>query len=174
MAGEKPPEPDTSASDDEISGGDNPKQPVIPSEILEKLPEDEQQVVLRAFQASYFEGPMPPPAILRGYEDVLAGSADRIISMAEKQQAHRMDMERAVIESDIQMERLGLVAGFVLALTVAVGSMGLIYTGNEITGLVVLIGEVVALVGAFYGVQRRRQHELAEREKRDEPTEKPS
>lgn len=40
-----------------------------------------------------FSGPLPPPSILRGYEDVLPGAADRIISMAEKQSKHRQEME---------------------------------------------------------------------------------
>ena len=40
-----------------------------------------------------FSGPIPPPSIIEGYERVLPGSADRIISMAEKQSAKSQDSE---------------------------------------------------------------------------------
>lgn len=37
---------------------------------------------LTAYEES-FEGPLPHPSILKGYEVVLPGSADRIIKMTE-------------------------------------------------------------------------------------------
>ncbi|MBY0460111.1 MAG: DUF2335 domain-containing protein, partial [Gemmataceae bacterium] len=36
-----------------------------------------------------FQGPLPPPAILAQYNQVLDGAAERIFQMAEKQAAHR-------------------------------------------------------------------------------------
>ena len=41
-----------------------------------------------------FTGPIPPPEILHQYREVLPDAPERILSMAEKQQNHRMDLEK--------------------------------------------------------------------------------
>ena len=49
----------------------------------------EQETTIRKVVAkvieSEFSGPIPPPNIMRGYEEILPGAADRILSMAERQ-----------------------------------------------------------------------------------------
>jgi len=49
-----------------------------------------------------FSGPLPRPSVLQGYESVLSGAADRIISMAEKQSEHRKEMERLATNAGIE------------------------------------------------------------------------
>jgi len=41
-----------------------------------------------------YAGPLPPPKLFEGYEQVLKGSADRILTMAEKEQSHRHSFEK--------------------------------------------------------------------------------
>ncbi|MDE0103545.1 MAG: DUF2335 domain-containing protein [Bryobacterales bacterium] len=38
-------------------------------------------------------GPLPPPKTIEGYEAIVPGAAGRIISMADKQLAHRQHLE---------------------------------------------------------------------------------
>ena len=52
-----------------------------------------RQVVTQVIQ-SEFSGPLPPPNIIKGYEDILPGAADRILSMAENQAKHRQEIEK--------------------------------------------------------------------------------
>ena len=40
-----------------------------------------------------FSGPLPPPAVLQGYEDIVLGAANRILEMAERQSKHRQQLE---------------------------------------------------------------------------------
>jgi len=166
MTDDKAEKSDTPEHSDEDTSENNSKIEAERTEILEKPPE-ELRTVLQALhvQEEYFQGPLPRPATLKEYEDILSGSADRIITMAEKQQQHRMEMEHAVIHSDIVMERLGLATGFILAVILAIGGIWLVSEGKELTGLIVLVGEIAALVGAFLFGQRRRQRELDERKK---------
>ena len=63
---------------------------------LEQLPEDQRQqilakavVQLSRTEVSLFSGPLPPAEELARYEDALPGSADRIVTMAEKEQEIR-------------------------------------------------------------------------------------
>jgi uncharacterized membrane protein len=74
--------------------------------------EIERSITLR--RAEFFEefsGPLPHPQALKAYDIVLPGAAERIISMAEKQQAHRLYLERTVIDGDTKRASLGLAAG---------------------------------------------------------------
>jgi len=76
-----------------------------------------------------YEGVIPPPEMYGGYEDVLEGSADRILKMAEKQQEHRFALEKSrqntrnelamrELKSTIILDGLSRVLGFIIILTV--------------------------------------------------------
>jgi uncharacterized membrane protein len=54
-----------------------------------------------------FSGPLPPPAILRGYEEVCPGSAQRILAMAEQQGDHRKKMEEKAVDAAVEEMRRG-------------------------------------------------------------------
>ena len=41
-----------------------------------------------------YSGPIPHPNILKQFEEVIPGSADRILKMAEKEQEHRHEFEK--------------------------------------------------------------------------------
>ena len=47
-----------------------------------------------ALRESFFVGPLPDPAALAEYEQIKPGFADRIVVMAEKESAHRRELER--------------------------------------------------------------------------------
>lgn len=47
-------------------------------------------------------GPIPPPEILKNYDAVKAGFAERIIKMAEEESAHRREIEKLVVESQAE------------------------------------------------------------------------
>lgn len=88
------------------------KEPVSDIEIEnEKQAEQVKQVVVEAIR-SEFSGPMPPPSILSGYEKILPGAADRILSMAEKQSAHRQKMEEKMIKTESRDSLLGVLFAF--------------------------------------------------------------
>ena len=54
----------------------------IPAEAQEtELPTDRSFLLL---SAEKFDGPIPHPSILKGYNDVVPGAAERILAMAEK------------------------------------------------------------------------------------------
>ena len=103
-------------------------------EILERLdievePKEKEQVrrVVAEVIQSEFSGPIPPPNIIRGYEEVLPGAADRIIAMAEKQSAHRQAMETKIIETESRDGFLGMVFAFSLSLLCIVAAVIIVY-----------------------------------------------
>ena len=88
--------------------------------VIETFPLEEQgkvvELVLEVTRITAFSGPIPPPAILQGYEDVIEGGAERILAMAEKQSKHRQEIEKEVITKQLGQSSRGQIFGFLLAL----------------------------------------------------------
>lgn len=118
---------------------------------LEALLQKEGSTKLLMQKAS-FSGPLPPPSILGEYNNVLEGSAERIMSLAEKEQQHRHYIEKKALNGHINLDRRGQYLGFSVA-TFALGcATFLIANGYVISGTIIGSLDIVALVGAFvYG-----------------------
>ncbi|MFN6133841.1 MAG: DUF2335 domain-containing protein [Synechococcaceae cyanobacterium] len=130
-----------------------------------KVLKDDNQGPL-AVEASYsFMGPIPPPGILAGYNNVIPNGADRVIKMAEQEQAHRHNIETTIVGKESFEKRVGLVFAFILALSVlGVSSYLLIFTEKSRYGLTVFIIELGGLVWAFLGAKEKRQRDISEEE----------
>ena len=46
-------------------------------------------------------GPLPDPAVLQRYEEILPGAAERILAMAEANAAHRREAQKQEMEATI-------------------------------------------------------------------------
>jgi uncharacterized membrane protein len=87
----------------------------------------------------------------------MPGLAERIVVMAEKQQAHRMELEQITVSGDNHRANWGLICGVVVALAVLTVSGILAYTNHETTAVILAGADIAALVGVFvYGTQSRR------------------
>lgn len=112
-------------------------------------------------QSQSFSGPLPHPEILKKFDDVVPGAAERIIKMAEEQSAHRKDLERKVIESDIARSRWGQILGFFIAIIgLSVSAIVSIY-GSPFAGGIIGVGTLASLVGVFmYGSKTRSEERI--------------
>jgi uncharacterized membrane protein len=61
-----------------------------------------------------YSGPLPPPMVLREFEDILPGSAERIFKQFEVQAEHRRRSETTVIASNAFTQKLGAVSAAVV------------------------------------------------------------
>ena len=83
--------------------------------------------------------------------------------MAEQQSAHRMALEKHVVTGDSRRSYLGLILGFIIALTFLGGGIFLIYSGHTFAGLLLGGLDLVSLVSVFViGTNSRK----AERERK--------
>jgi uncharacterized membrane protein len=113
--------------------------------------------------AAEFSGPLPPPEYLAKYEQVLAGSANRIIRMAEQQSSHRQHLEKIAIESNADIQKWGLACAFIIAMTAIVGGIWLSFRGMSGAGLTSIITALAALVGVFVYGKHQQNAELKEK-----------
>lgn len=86
----------------------------------------------------HYQGPLPTPAMLRGYEEVVRGGAERILAMAERQAAHRQAMESR-----------GQLFGFSLAACTIVGGFLSAAAGLPLVGVSGVILAAATLSGFF-------------------------
>ena len=128
------------------------------------------QLVKVAATLSY-SGPLPPPEALQRYDQILPGSANRIIKMAESQHEHRQKPEKTVVESNAFSQKVGLILGFVVAMTAIVGGIWLAGEGKSGSGVTAIIAALAALVGVFVYGKIEQRRELAEKAKAFSPPE---
>ncbi len=108
-----------------------------------------------------FAGPLPPPGILAGYDGVIPGAANRILIMAEQQHAHRVELERHIVRSDVLRSYAGMMCAVVLSLAIIWFAHDLAMNGHEATAAIMVGGDILALVGSFaYGTHSRRQERV--------------
>ncbi|MBC7836590.1 DUF2335 domain-containing protein [Acetobacteraceae bacterium] len=96
-----------------------------------------------------FSGPLPRPDILAGYEKILPGAANRIVSMAENQSAHRHSLENWVVRADAIRSLGGLVCAFLIVIAAMGIGTYLTIQGKPVTGIIVALGSLGTIVAAF-------------------------
>jgi uncharacterized membrane protein len=105
-----------------------------------------------------FSGPLPHPTILKQYDEVLPGGAERIVAMAERQSAHRQQLEKMVVESNCRNERSGTILGFVICMTTIGGGFYLILRGMDSGGIAAIVSSLAGLIFAFvYGKKKQAE-----------------
>lgn len=102
--------------------------------------------------ASAFAGPLPPPDLLAKYEKALPGLADRIVTMAEAEGAHR----RRLHQRAMRLSELGLAAAFAIAMTALGGGIYLVHEGSSREGMGSILLAISSLVLVF--VTRGKRH----------------
>ena len=140
-----------------------PQEPTLPPELAKEYneaPPEVQKAIAEVLEgrsekmslmATMFSGPLPPPDVLREYETVIPGAADRILSMAENQSAHRQHMERYIAEREYGDSRRGLNLGFIIIATLIIACCLMVLFGEHWT--VKLFGSVLG-AGGMVGLAR--------------------
>lgn len=108
---------------------------------------------------SEFSGPLPPPSIIQGYENVIPGAAERILAMAEKQSEHRQLMERTMIQSDSRDSLLGIIAALILGagclVTSCVIAISVPQNAGAICSAAFGITGIGSIVGPFLKINKK-------------------
>lgn len=134
---------------------------LLASALAEKIQTDHSapKEIIKVVKAvsQEFSGPIPPPQILAGYENIKTGFANRIVEMAEKEQSHRHGIEDKALISSITIQKRGQIFALILSLIILIGSMFLIYKGKEISGSILAGATLTGL--AYIFITGRKQDE---------------
>lgn len=138
--------------------GDLVRSPSTPVQPPRPSPAIQQQLLHVEEKYEEYTGPIPPPAMLRDYEQILPGLADRIITMAENQATHRRDIEKVVVYGGSRRSNLGLAAGLIVALAFGWWSYQLVLHDHELVGTIFGTADLGGLVSLFV-IGRNKQAE---------------
>ncbi|EIJ38524.1 putative membrane protein [Galbibacter orientalis DSM 19592] len=123
-------------------------------EIFKGVPQKKKVEILHSLsvvsiQHRSHSGPLPDPETLIKYNSVIPNGADRIMKMAENQQAHRISIENRVVASQSAQSKLGQVFGLIIGLVGIGCGTFLAATGEPTIGGIIAGGTVVSLVSVF-------------------------
>lgn len=115
-----------------------------------------------------FEGPVPHPDLLARYDDLVPGTAQRMIQLAEDESLHRRKMEEQVNLGNVQAQAkqleiadyqsrsvfrsdtIGQVAGALVSLSCVAGAIYLSVSGHEWTAAALAAIPTAAVIQAFF------------------------
>lgn len=107
-----------------------------------------------------YQGPIPLASELAGYEQVCKGSADRIIAMAERQSAHRQDIEKMIVKGRTRDSLLGIIAAMLLSFFILVAGVFCILAGHDWAGSTIITIDIVGLCTVFiYGTSLKNKQD---------------
>ena len=187
---------------DEDSGP--PDGDVLPSDLLEKIPAEERDAFAEKLQSlgiqftreEHYSGPLLPPNLAAGWNDLLPGSAERIFDLYEKQLIKRIEandrvltiaenkiqedselekkqhddsvsISKSIIAGNFDIAKRGQYIGAAGALLIGAIAFYLIHEGNSGWGIAVVIAEIVAFAGVFVVQERLRRNQLTQTEELD-------
>ena len=118
--------------------------------------------IFGSFEMMY-AGPIPPPAILKQFDKISPGLADKLVENSLEQSRHRRELERLVVEANTQSRTLGMYIGGGLGFTALVGAVITAVMGQPwVAG--VLVGAVTGgLVTSFFGSYKRQKTEIEDK-----------
>lgn len=160
---------------DAVSSGDDVPERDELVRLTDEAEEDFRTVASAKIES--YRGPLPQPEAMREYESALPGAADRILSMAERQAAHRIDIENRALElehlgvtSAFARANRGLNLGALVAVVIVAGGAFMAFLGYPEAGGGVIGGTIVGLAATFvYGA--RSQNRARESSDEDDDTE---
>ena len=126
-----------------------PKSDDEPQESI-AIPENKEELKKLLLAVSQeFAGPIPPPSMMKQYEETLPGSADRILKMAENQSEHRQSLEKKKLSFSNREVHIGQVLGFFIGVIAIVTGGYTALSGAQIPGGFIGTAGVVGLVAVF-------------------------
>ena len=112
--------------------------------------------MLRTTVTQQMSGPLPPPNMLHEYEALLPGMAERLVSLAEKEQMHRhhtvdkaIGLERHQLTEAAKESLRGQLFAFLISMTAIFGGIWLIANDKPAGGVTAIISSLGALVTVF-------------------------
>ena len=124
---------------------------------VERLPQEQRQVVLQKLE--FYQGDLPHPDILKGYQDLDSDAAKKIIDNGIAESQHRREMEDKYLSGNIASHKLGQLFGFIIALVVIIGGIYLIATDKQIAGSILTGTTALGLIGLFTGNSQNKNKE---------------
>jgi len=120
-----------------------------------RVPEERAEPPAVIQQSAFWQGPLPPPAALEQFRQIVPDAPERIFAQWEQEAAHRRQMEAISLKGNLKTVRVGQAGaiGFSL-LCLSVSALGF-WLGYPVEASAITCTTVALVVGAFL-YQRRK------------------
>lgn len=105
--------------------------------------------IVEVRQENMFEGPLPHPAILEGYEKTLPGAADRVLKMAEENASNRHDINHKIVDADNMRSGRGQILGFILSIFFVGAAIWCAYLDQPFPASILGVGGFSSIISIF-------------------------
>jgi uncharacterized membrane protein len=112
-------------------------------------PRDARQVTQVGMELHAWQGPIPPPEVLRAYNEIIENGAERIFSQFEKETHHRHRMQRRTQTFPFYDQIAGRGSALVFALACLLLSGYAIAQGAQVPATVLGGAMIIAGINAF-------------------------
>lgn len=116
---------------------------------VERLEPQQRATVLQKLEI--YQGDLPHPSILEGYNALYPEAAKKIIDNGIAETEYRREQERKFLSAQIKERKRGQYLGFALALLMTGCGTYLIVNGHTVSGSVLSGITAVGIVGLFTG-----------------------
>ena len=120
---------------------------------------------VHSVEFSAYSGPLPHPDILRSFEEIVPGAAQRIFVQFEEQSTHRRTMEADVISSGAFSQRIGSISASLIGLIGVGGGLWLAHEVKSLVGLTALFGTLTGLITTYLYKRKRQDQERDNKQK---------
>jgi uncharacterized membrane protein len=103
--------------------------------------------------AAHWSGPLPPPSALHSFNEVIPGGADRILKMAESEQAHRHRCDGNALQLEIEAVKRGQWLGATVSIMSIIGATVSTLVHAPWQATAALVG--VPILGIIQSITRR-------------------
>ncbi len=96
-----------------------------------------------------YQGPLPSPEILQGFDNVLPGAAERILKMAENEQLNRHKCDNKIVNIHVVATFLGMLFAITSVALIGYLVYQCIIHGLERAAYTIGVGSMAAVAGVF-------------------------
>jgi uncharacterized membrane protein len=117
--------------------------------------------------SALFSGPIPPPNALEAYERICPGSADRILSLWERQVDHRQGLEKVGVSASVRHEWWGMHYAFILTVSLMLTGIVFVYKGKSVGWLAIFAPVVFHAANYIYIKKSEREEKKQSKDLQD-------
>ncbi len=125
-------------------------EPDIEETESEIVDPSDSEVLEAAIFAAQFSGPLPPPEILRAYDNVIEGGASRIFDQWEAETQHRHGLQDRVADAYIAGMARAQWMAFGVIMVIGVGGLVIVALGHPLVGFAGFFLALAAVAASFY------------------------
>ena len=105
--------------------------------------------------AAQYQGPLPPPAMLLQYGQIIENAPERIMKVFEENAAHVREMEKAALVAEASSDKRAQWMAFAVLMSVLALVAYALYSGNVFFVGVSAVGVIVTAAAVIYGKRKK-------------------